>query len=202
MAANEDEPLDFAHQAAWAQWLSLHHGDSGGVWVRHAKKGAPHECVSHDEALEVALCFGWIDGQRKSLGQHHWLQRWVPRGARSIWSKINRGKALRYIEEGKMQPSGLKEIERAKADGRWDAAYDAASTAQVPADLRAAFDAHPGAAEFFATISAQNRYAVLFRIQTAKKAETRAKKIEQYAQMLARGETLHPQREPKAAAAV
>jgi uncharacterized protein YdeI (YjbR/CyaY-like superfamily) len=192
MAANEDEPLDFAHQAAWAQWLSLHHAGSAGVWVRHAKKGAPHESVSHDEALEVALCFGWIDGQRRSLDQHHWLQRWLPRGAKSIWSKINRGKALRYIEEGKMQPAGLKEVERARADGRWDAAYDAASTSQVPADLQAAFGAHPGAAEFFATISAQNRYAVLFRIQTAKKPETRAKKIEQFAQMLARGETLHP----------
>jgi uncharacterized protein YdeI (YjbR/CyaY-like superfamily) len=169
------------------------------VWVRHAKKGAPHQSVSHDEALEVALCFGWIDGQRRSLDQHHWLQRWLPRGAKSIWSKINRDKALRYIEEGKMQPAGLKEVARARADGRWDAAYDAASTSQVPADLQAAFDAHPGAAGFFATISAQNRYAVLFRIQTAKKPEARAKKIEQYAQMLARGETLHPQREPKAA---
>jgi uncharacterized protein YdeI (YjbR/CyaY-like superfamily) len=199
MAAHDETALDFAHQAEWAQWLSTHHADSPGVWVRHAKKGAPHQSVSHDEALEVALCFGWIDGQRKSLDQHHWLQRWVPRGARSIWSKINRDKALRYIEEGKMQPAGLNEIERARADGRWQAAYDAASRSQVPADLQAAFDAHPGAAEFFATISAQNRYAVLFRIQTAKKPETRARKIEQFAQMLARGETLHPRREPKPA---
>jgi uncharacterized protein YdeI (YjbR/CyaY-like superfamily) len=186
--------LQFDHQAAWAQWLAAHHADSDGVWLRHAKKGAPHDSVSHAEALEVALCFGWIDGQRKSLDEHYWLQRWVPRGEKSIWSKINRDKALRYIGEGKMQPSGLAEIERARADGRWDAAYDPASRSEIPADLQAAFDAHPGAADFFATVSAQNRYAVLFRIQTAKKPATPAKKIEQYAQMLARGETLHPQR--------
>ena len=120
--------LHFDHQAAWAQWLAAHHARDEGVWLRHAKKGAPQDSVSHPEALEVALCFGWIDGQRKSLDEHYWLQRWVPRGAKSIWSKINRDKALRYIEEGKMQPSGLKEIERARADGRWDAAYDSAST--------------------------------------------------------------------------
>jgi uncharacterized protein YdeI (YjbR/CyaY-like superfamily) len=200
MAANgaQGEALHFDHQAAWASWLAGSHACSGGVWLRHAKKGAPHDSVSHAEALEVALCFGWIDGQRRGLDQHHWLQRWVPRGAKSIWSKINRDKALAYIEAGKMQPAGMREIERARADGRWDAAYDPASKSSIPADLQAAFDAHPGAAGFFATISAQNRYAVLFRIQTVKKAETRAKKIEQYAQMLARGETLHPQRASKA----
>lgn len=184
--------LHFDHQAQWAQWLATHHADSDGVWLRHAKKGAPQGSVSHTEALEVALCFGWIDGQRKSLDEHYWLQRWVARGAKSIWSKINRDNALRYIGEGKMQPSGMEEIERARADGRWDAAYDPASKSAIPVDLQAAFEAHPGAAEFFAEVSAQNRYAVLFRIQTAKKPETRAKKIEQYAQMLARGETLHP----------
>ena len=194
MAANEPagEALHFDHQGEWARWLAEHHARSGGVWLRHAKKGAPQASVSHAEALEVALCFGWIDGQRKSLDQHYWLQRWVPRGAKSIWSKINRDKALGYIGEGKMQPAGLKEVDRARADGRWDAAYDSATSSAIPPDLQAAFLAHPGAAEFFATVSAQNRYAVLFRIQTAKKAETRAKKIEQYAQMLARGETLHP----------
>lgn len=197
--AGEGEALHFDHQGAWAQWLAAHHADSGGVWVRHAKKGAPQASVSHPEALEVALCFGWIDGQRKSLDEHYWLQRWVPRGAKSIWSKINRASALRYIEEGKMQASGVKEIERARADGRWIAAYDSGSNSEIPSDLQAAFDAHPGAADFFATISAQNRYAVLFRIQTAKKPETRARKIAQYAQMLARGETLHPQRAPKQA---
>lgn len=186
--------LHFDHQGAWAQWLAAHHDDPEGVWLRHAKKGAPRDSVSHAGALEVALCFGWIDGQRKSLDEHYWLQRWVPRGAKSIWSKINRDKALRYIEEGKMQPAGLREIERARADGRWDAAYDPASKSEIPADLQAALDANPGAAEFFAGVSAQNRYAVLFRIQTAKKPEARARKVALYAGMLARGETLHPQR--------
>ncbi len=197
MAANtpgdEGEPLHFDQQAGWAQWLAANHAASGGVWLRHAKKGAPQGSVSHPEALEVALCFGWIDAKRKSLDLHYWLQRWVPRGPKSIWSQINRDKALRYIEEGRMQPPGLREAERARADGRWDAAYEPGSKAQVAPDLQAAFDAHPGAAEFFAGVSAQNRYAVLFRIQTAKTPATRARKIEQFAQMLARGETPHPQ---------
>jgi uncharacterized protein YdeI (YjbR/CyaY-like superfamily) len=148
--------------------------------------------VSYQEALEVALCFGWIDGQKKAEDQHYWLQRWTPRGARSIWSQVNRDKALRYIEEGKMQPSGLAEVERAQKDGRWDAAYAPASSAQVPPELEAAFDAHPGAREFFATLNSQNRYAMLFRIQTAKKPETRARHVARFAEMLARGEMLHP----------
>ena len=175
-----------------AQWLAAHHASSDGVWLRHAKKGAPEPSVTYQEALEVALCFGWIDGQKRSMDAHHYLQRWTPRRARSLWSKVNRDKVLRYIEEGKMQPGGLAEIERARADGRWDAAYDPASRAAVPPDLQAAFDAHPGAAEFFATLGAQNRYAVLFRIQTAKRLETRARKVQQFAAMLARHETVHP----------
>jgi uncharacterized protein YdeI (YjbR/CyaY-like superfamily) len=188
----EDEVLFFGSQAELAQWLSGHHDKSDGVWLRHAKKGAPAPTVSYQEALEVALCFGWIDGLKKSEGEFYFRQRWTPRRARSIWSKINRDKALAYIEQGKMQPSGLAEVERARKDGRWDAAYDAVSQASVPADLLAAFDAHPGAAEFFATLNSQNRYAVLFRIQTVKKADTRARKIAQFAAMLARHETLHP----------
>lgn len=187
-----DDTMQFASQAALAQWLDANHDKSNGVWLRHAKKGAPEATVTYQEALEVALCFGWIDGQKKSVDAHFYAQRWTPRRARSIWSKVNREKVLKYIEEGKMQPSGLAEIERAKADGRWDAAYDSAKTATVPPDLQAAFDAHPGAEAFFETLGSQNRYAVLFRIMTAKKAETRARKIEEYAAMLARGETLHP----------
>jgi uncharacterized protein YdeI (YjbR/CyaY-like superfamily) len=186
-----DEVLFFATQAELAQWLAGHHGASDGVWLRHAKKGAPAPTVSYQEALEVALCFGWIDGLKKSEGEHYFRQRWTPRRARSIWSKINRDKALAYIEAGKMQPSGLAEVERARQDGRWEAAYDAPSQASVPPDLQAAFDAHPGAGAFFATLNSQNRYAVLFRIQTVKKAETRARKIAQFAAMLARHETLH-----------
>ncbi|MES2318069.1 MAG: YdeI/OmpD-associated family protein [Pseudomonadota bacterium] len=188
----EEEVLSFGSQAEFAQWLSEHHGRSDGVWLRHAKKGAPLPTVSYQEALEVALCFGWIDGLKKAEDAFYFRQRWTPRRARSIWSKINRDKALRYIEEGKMQPSGLAEVERAQRDGRWEAAYDGVSVATVPPDLQAAFDANPGAAEFFATLNSQNRYAVLFRIMTAKKAETRARRIAQFAAMLARHETLHP----------
>lgn len=187
----EGDAMQFDSQAALAQWLAEHHDKSDGVWLRHAKKGTPEKTVTYHEALEVALCFGWIDGQRKGENESYFVQRYTPRRARSIWSKINREKALKYIEEGKMHPSGLAEVERARKDGRWDAAYESVSEATVPPDLQAAFDAHPGAAAFFATLNSQNRYAVLFRIMTAKKSETRAKRIAQFAAMLARGETLH-----------
>ena len=190
--ADIEEVLFFGSQAEFAQWLAAYHGTCDGMWLRHAKKGAPAATVTYQEALEVALCFGWIDGIKKSEGAHYFRQRWTPRRARSIWSKINRDKALLYIEQGKMQPSGLAEVERAQKDGRWEAAYDGASKAVLPEDLLAAFDANPGAAEFFATLNAQNRYAVLFRIQTASKPETRARKVAQFAAMLARRETLHP----------
>lgn len=187
-----EEVLFFGSQAEFAQWLAENHDKCDGMWLRHAKKGAPAATVTYQEALEVALCFGWIDGLKKGEDAHYFRQRWTPRRARSIWSKINRDKALLYIEQGKMQPSGLAEVERARKDGRWEAAYDAVSQANVPADLQAAFDANPGAAEFFATLNSQNRYAVLFRIQTVKKAETRARKVAEFAAMLARHETLHP----------
>lgn len=196
---DNEATLQFALQAEWAQWLDKHHADSGGVWLRHAKKGAPVSTLSYVEALEVALCFGWIDSQKQTDNEHFFLQRWSPRGARSIWSQVNREKALAYIRSGHMQPSGLAEIERARKDGRWDAAYEPASRAQVPADLQAALDAHPGAVDFFATLSAQNRYAVLFRVQGAKKPETRARRIARFAQMLARGETVYPQGKKKQA---
>ncbi|MDP2033268.1 MAG: YdeI/OmpD-associated family protein [Polaromonas sp.] len=191
--------LQFRYQAEWAQWLAQHHAGKTSVWLRHAKKGAPIATVTNPQALEVALCFGWIDGQRNAESEHYYLQRWCPRGARSLWSQVNRDKALGYIESGHMQPAGLAEIERAKKDGRWDAAYAPASQAQIPPDLQAALETHPGAADFFATVSAQNRYAVLFRIQTAKKPETRARRIAQFAQMLARGETVYPQAASKSA---
>lgn len=187
-----EEVLCFGSQAELAQWLAANHGKSDGVWLRHARKGAPKATVSYQEALEVALCFGWIDGIKNAEGVHYFRQRWTPRRKRSIWSKVNRDKALRYIDEGKMQPSGLAEVERARQDGRWDAAYDGASQASVAPDLQTAFDAHPGAEAFFQTLNAQNRYAVLFRIQTAVKPETRARRIAQCAAMLARHETLYP----------
>ncbi|MEO7497806.1 MAG: YdeI/OmpD-associated family protein [Massilia sp.] len=194
MDPSSEQGQFFANQAEWAQWLARHHGNVDGIWMKLAKKGAPQPALSQAEALEVALCFGWIDGQRKALDAQYCLQRYTPRRARSIWSKINRDKALAYIEQGKMQPSGMAEIERARKDGRWDAAYDAASVATVPADLQAALDADPAAAAFFPLLTAQNRYAILFRTQAAKKPETRARRIAQFIAMLARGETIYPQR--------
>lgn len=180
-----------ASQPEWENWLALHHQKSQGVWLRIAKKSAEQASVSYAEALETALCFGWIDGQKKALDEHYWLQRFTPRRPRSIWSKTNCKKALALIEQGRMQPAGLKEIALAKEDGRWANAYDSASTMTMPEDLALALDAEPTAAAFFATLDSANRYAVLWRVQTAKKAETRAKRIKQYVDMLARKEKIH-----------
>lgn len=157
-----------------------------------AKKDSGITSVNHAEALEVALCYGWIDGQRKAEDSKYFLQRFTPRTPRSTWSKINRDKALKLIEEGRMQPAGLAEVDRARADGRWDAAYDAQSVATVPPDLQAALNAKPKAAAFFAKLDSRNRYAVLFRTQGAKKPETRARRIAQFVEMLAKGEKIHP----------
>ena len=166
-------------------------GDRAGVWLKTAKKGAPEPTISYAEALEEALCFGWIDGQKGPLDEHYWLQRFTPRKPGSKWSKINTEKAAALIETGRMQPAGLHEVERARADGRWDRAYASQATSAVPDDLRQALDANPAAAEFFETISRVNRYAILYRIHSVKRAETRARKIEQYVQMLAEHKTIH-----------
>ncbi|HWW04435.1 YdeI/OmpD-associated family protein [Collimonas sp.] len=182
----------FDQQKDWAAWLKKNHDKASGVWLRLAKKNSDRGSVSYQEALELALCYGWIDGQKKSDDEDYWLQKFTPRSARSIWSKINRDKALLLIETGRMAPPGLKEVERAQSDGRWDAAYDSASSSTVPADFQAALDASPRAQAFFATLNGSNRYAVLFRIQTAKKAETRAKRIQDFTHMLERHEKLHP----------
>ena len=179
----------FADRRAWETWLKTHHASSDGVWLELAKAGAAG--LTYAEALEVALCFGWIDGQKKGLDAHAWLQRFTPRRARSLWSKINRAKAEALIASGRMQPAGLAEVERAKADGRWDEAYDGARSAQVPPDLQAAFAANPRAAAFFATLDGTNRYAVLWRVQTAKRPQTRARRIATLVEMLARGEKIH-----------
>ncbi len=191
-APGADAPLHFDGPTDWAAWLKRHHASSSGVWLRIAKKGATATSISHPEALELALSFGWIDALSRSDGPTHWLKRFTPRSARSLWSKVNRDKALALVAAGRMQPAGLEEMQRAQADGRWDAAYDPGSTASVPPDLQAAFDANPAAAAFFTTLDSQNRYAVLFRLQTAKRAETRARRIETFVAMLARGEKLHP----------
>ena len=191
--ARAELPIElFEDQDAWAAWLESNHADSPGLWLRHAKKASNLASVSYAEALDVALCYGWIDGQKKSYDESSWLQKWTPRGAKSIWSKINREKALKLIEQARIQPAGLAEVERAKQDGRWEAAYDSHSTATVPSDLQAALDGNAEASAFFATLNSTNRYAILFRIQTAKKAETRAKRIQEFIGMLARQEKMHP----------
>ncbi|HXF26808.1 MAG TPA: YdeI/OmpD-associated family protein [Bryobacteraceae bacterium] len=148
--------------------------------------------MSYAEALEVALCYGWIDGQKKGESENAWLQKFTPRAKKSIWSKINREKALALIESGKMKTAGLNALEHAKKDGSWEAAYDSQSGAAVPADLQAALDKNARAKAFFVTLDSHNRYAVLFRIQTAKKAETRAKRIQKFVEMLEKHEKLHP----------
>jgi uncharacterized protein YdeI (YjbR/CyaY-like superfamily) len=183
--------LPFPSQAEWESWLEENHADAAGLWLKIAKKASGIETVTHAEALDAALCFGWIDGQRGRLDDEWFLQRFTPRRARSRWSQINREKVERLIADGRMRPAGLREIERAKADGRWDAAYASQSTIEVPDDLQQALDANPAAKEFFATLSGSNRYAVLYRIHDAKRAETRTRRIEKFVAMLARGETIH-----------
>jgi uncharacterized protein YdeI (YjbR/CyaY-like superfamily) len=184
--------LAFPNQAAFREWLEAEHGRSSGLWLRIARKGAGEASVTYAEALEVALCYGWIDGQ-KAPGDRDgwWLQRFTPRRARSRWSRVNREKAEALIAAGAMRPAGLAEVEQAKADGRWDAAYAGQRSAAVPDDLRAALDASPAAAEAFAGLDSANRYAILYRVEEAKRAATRAARIERFVAMLERGETLH-----------
>jgi uncharacterized protein YdeI (YjbR/CyaY-like superfamily) len=191
----------FKSAKAFEAWLKKNHATSDGLWLKIAKRGADEPSVTYAEAVEIALCWGWIDGQKKGLDDQHFLQRFTPRRARSIWSKINVDKAAALIAAGRMQAPGHAQIEAAKADGRWAQAYDGARTSVVPADLLAALESEPRAKAFFATINAANRYAVLWRIQTAVKAETRARRIAQLVEMLARGETIHifkPKPKPKA----
>jgi uncharacterized protein YdeI (YjbR/CyaY-like superfamily) len=183
--------IPFASRDAWDAWLAEHHEDADGVWIKIAKKASGIESVTHPEALEVALCYGWIDGLRDRLDDEYFLQRFTPRRPRSKWSKINCGKATELIEQGRMRPAGLKEVERAKADGRWDAAYDGPRTATVPDDLQAALDADDGARAFFATLNATNRYAILHRIQDAKRPETRARRIAKYVAMCREGRKIY-----------
>ncbi|SCL29165.1 Uncharacterized conserved protein YdeI, YjbR/CyaY-like superfamily, DUF1801 family [Micromonospora rhizosphaerae] len=181
--------------AAWRAWLGEHHADPGGVWLVLAKRDRPAPTtLTYDQALDEALCHGWIDGQVRRRDDNTYRQRFTPRRARSPWSARNVGIVTRLTAEGRMQPAGIAEVERAKADGRWDVAYAGQSSADVPADLAAALAAEPRAREMFDILTAQNRYAVIYRIGTAKRAETRQRRIAQFVAMLARGETLYPQR--------
>ena len=182
---------DFGSAQDWHDWLTAHHTSSPGIWMRLAKKGSGLASVTYPEALDLALRHGWIDAQKDSLDAVHWLQRFVPRGPRSKWSKINRERATELIDQGLMTPHGLLAVRQAEADGRWAAAYASMRTITVPPDLQAALDANPEALAFFATLTGQNRYAVLYRIQDAKRPETRARRIAQFVEMLAAHQTLH-----------
>ncbi len=184
--------LLFTNPQEWADWLDRYHADAAGVWLRLAKKASSLTSVTYDEAVEVGLCYGWIDGQSKRYDADSWLQKFTPRSSKSIWSKVNTQKAQRLIAEARMKPAGLREVERAKQDGRWAAAYDPQSTAVVPEDLQVELDDNPEAKAFFQTLDSRNRYAILFRIQTANKPETRVKRIQQFMAMLAKGEKLYP----------
>ncbi len=181
----------FRSAKAFATWLKKNHATSSGLWLRIAKRGAGERSVTYPEAVDVALCWGWIDGQKKGLDDQWFLQRFTPRRARSLWSKINVDKVAALIEAGRMQAPGCAQIEAAQADGRWARAYAGARDSAVPEDLSAALEVEPMAKAFFATIDATNRYAVLWRIQTAVKAETRARRIARLVARLARGETIH-----------
>ena len=181
----------FRSKDDWASWLDENGGESLGIWLRLAKKNSGVKSISYKEALDVALCYGWIDGQKQAENEQTWLQRFSPRSTGSVWSKINRERALALIASGEMKPAGLAAIESARKNGRWDAAYDSSSKT-VPADFQAALDASPRAKAFFETLDSRNRYAMLWRMQTVKKAETRARKIRQFVEMLERGERLHP----------
>lgn len=182
----------FATQQDWEAWLAEHYADPTGIWLKIAKKATGTQSISYAEALEGALCYGWIDGQKAAFDEQYWLQKFTPRRPKSVWSQINRDKANALIEAGRMQPSGLRQVELARVDGRWDAAYAGQSAATVPDDLQEALDNNPLARDFFLTLNSVNRYAIIFRVQTTKKAETRAAKIQKFVEMLAKGEKIYP----------
>lgn len=188
----EGPTLAFASPRAWEAWLARHHAGSAGVWLQIYKKGSGQPSVSYAEALDSALCYGWIDSLKRSKDAASWLQRFGPRRARSMWSRINTRHAERLIEAGRMKPAGLREVTAAKKDGRWAKAYDSPGTAAVPADFRRALARNPKAKSFFAGLNKANTYAIAYRLQTAKKPETREKRLQAILDMLARGEKFHP----------
>lgn len=184
--------ISFASGGAWEAWLGEHHETSDGLWMKLAKKGTGIHSVTLAEAVEGALCYGWVDSQADKFDDEHWLVKFTPRRPRSKWSKVNRERVAKLVAEGRMQPAGLREIERAKSDGRWDAAYDPPSRATVPDDLRQELDRNQRASTFFDTLDATNRYAILYRIQEARKPETRARRIAKYVTMLSEHKKLNP----------
>jgi uncharacterized protein YdeI (YjbR/CyaY-like superfamily) len=191
VAADDLPQLPFPSDADWEAWLESHHADSDGVWIKMAKKRSGIPSVAYPEVLDTALCFGWIDGRREALDDSYFLQRFTPRRARSRWSQINRDKAEALTAAGRMRPAGLAEVERAKADGRWAAAYGGQAAMPVPDDLQRELHTRPEAAAFFAQLSSQNRYAILYRLHDAKRPETRARRLAQFVAMLEAGETIY-----------
>lgn len=188
----KDTPVkSFATAKEWSEWLAKHHDTSGGVWLQIFKKGSGKETVTYDEALDEALCFGWIDGQKRGYDETSWLQKFTPRRPKSLWSKRNREHVARLIEEKRMKPAGLKQVEAAKKDGRWDQAYDSPKKMEVPADFLKELKKDKRAYEFFKTLNKANTYAIAWRLQTAKKPETREKRMKAILAMLARGDKLH-----------
>jgi uncharacterized protein YdeI (YjbR/CyaY-like superfamily) len=193
--SSDESELIVRDAAAWRAWLGSHHAEPEGVWLVLAKKGTVEPTsLGYDDALDEALCHGWIDGQVKRRDETTYKQRFTPRRRRSPWSKRNVEIAERLISEGRMQPAGHAEIERAKSDGRWEAAYAGPATIEVPDDLAKALAANPDAQAMFEQLTKQNRYAVLYRVTTAKRAETRERRIGEFVAMLARGETPYPQK--------
>lgn len=188
----EIQAIAFETPEAWQVWLDEHQTDQDGVWLKLARAGSGIASVTRDEALDIALCYGWIDGQSRSADERSWLQRFTPRRPRSKWSQINTRKVEALIEAGRMQSAGYREIENAKADGRWDDAYAPPSTATVPDDLQQELDATPEAQQFFETLDSRNRYAILHRINDAKRPETRARRIAQFVAMLGEGRKVYP----------
>jgi uncharacterized protein YdeI (YjbR/CyaY-like superfamily) len=183
--------LAFATQVEWEAWLEAEHAGSDGVWIKFAKKGSGVPSVSYAEAVEAALCYGWIDSLTKSLDERFYVQKFTPRRARSKWSRVNRDKVEELAKQGRMKPAGLEQVELAKADGRWEAAYAPPTSVEVPDDLQKALDAVPKAAEFFATLNKSNRYAIVYQVEDAKKPETRVRRIEKFVAMMERGEKLY-----------
>jgi len=184
--------LSFRTSKEWLAWLEKNQAGSNGIWLKIARKGSAGKSVSYDEALEGALCYGWIDGQKKGYDEASWLQKFTPRGPRSIWSRINREKAKELIDSGRVKAAGLQAIERAKENGQWEAAYEGQRGIEVPVDLQSELDKHPEAAKFFGTLNSINRYAILHRIQIARKPETRAKRLRQFVEMLKKHKKIYP----------
>jgi uncharacterized protein YdeI (YjbR/CyaY-like superfamily) len=192
LIAEEKPELLFALQAEWEEWLEKNHAKSDGVWLKFAKKNSGIKSVNYGEALEIALCYGWIDSQTKGFDEKFYLQKFTPRRSRSIWSTINRDKIEKLIADGKMKPAGLAQVEAAKADGRWDNAYEPQSRAVPPEDFQKALGKNKKAAEFYTSLNAANRYAFIFRLRSVKNPELRTAKITKFIQMLENGEKFHP----------